>query len=137
MIPTLAGRWQTRLLLLGTAGVVLTLLFALYAAKVPGMAAWKLFVVLGIVLVFGFGWDVIYHLYQGSRWESDWPPAQALLAGNLEGIVAYLAARAWLDVPAGFFAFHYLAVWLSTYLIAQGPLRIFFPRWRYSGGRWL
>jgi hypothetical protein len=35
------------------------------------------------------------------------------------------------------FALHYWSVWLGVFLMTQGPMRIIFPRWRFSGGRWL
>jgi hypothetical protein len=137
MTPTLLGRWQTRLLLLGTLGTAITSGYALLAALLFGPAGFFLpFVVLFCAATFGLGWDVLYILLQRLRWERDWPPIFDLGTGLAEGFLLLLVALA-LGVPALFFLFHYASVWLAVFLAVHGPLRVLFPRWRYRGGQWL
>lgn len=137
MTPTLAGRWQTRLLLLGTAGLAITLLFAMWVHDLSTPVT-----VLVLVLVLGFGWDVLYQFCQRFRWDGDWPPWAQAIAGLWEGFAAFRVAMFTgvlesSDLGMMAFVVHYGAVWLTTFLIAQGPLKIFLPRWRYRGGEWL
>jgi hypothetical protein len=143
MTPTLLGRWQTRLLLLGTAGLVVTLIFG----RIFGDATTPL-ALLGYVLAIGFGWDVLYQYLQSFRWDRDWPPAFQLAAGIFEGLalwgIAQYSFRIWGGLPgvaasltAAQFVAHYATVWLVVFLGTQGPLRVIFPRWRYRGGEWL
>jgi hypothetical protein len=42
-----------------------------------------------------------------------------------------------LNVHPVFFLFHYWTVWWATFIMALGPMRIIFPRWRFRGGQWL
>lgn len=135
MTPTLFGRWQTRLLLLGTLGLLVTAVFAFALRSITP------FVLLAVVLFAGFGWDVLYQLLQKLRWDRDWPPNLQLLAGIWEmiflagltyGLRLFGAPPAWWQ-----FAWHYSAVWLVTFLASQSIMRLFFPRWRYNGGQWV
>ena len=135
MTPTLIGRWQTRILLLATIGVLIT---AIFAAMLPG----PFFVVLAYVLGFGVVWDVAYIGLQRLRWDRDWPAAFQVATGVWEGAFLYtLIATVGLpgipreSVPLGTFVAHYGLVWLLTFLWAQGPMRVVFPYWRFHGGR--
>ena len=134
MTPTLLGRWQTRLLLLSTLGLAVTSLFArLFQSITP-------FILLGLVLLLGFGWDVVYQQIQRRRWDRDWPPNLQLAAGIWEAVfVGWLLFGVGItpDSPTvGQFAVHYTAVWLTTFLTSQSIMRLIFPRWRYNGGEW-
>ncbi|HEX6387226.1 MAG TPA: hypothetical protein VF177_21375 [Anaerolineae bacterium] len=139
MTPTLFGRWQTRLLLLGTVGSVVTFLviFLLNTDNTP-------WVILVYVIGIGFFWDILYNYLQGFRWDRDWSPVHQLLAGIVEGVFVWLLAT-FVGLPgvtpgADFttiFVIHYTAVWITTFLASQGLLRIIFPRWRYRGGQWI
>jgi hypothetical protein len=147
MTPTLLGRWQTRLLLLGTVGVLITLMFgALYSNFITPLA------LLGYVIVIGFGWDILYNFLQTCRWERDWPPIFFAGAGLIEGIFIWgliKAAGLWHlfglnhmpgvapDLTAGRFIAHYSTVWLVTFLILLGPMKIILVNWRFRGGRLL
>ncbi len=138
MTPTLLGRWQTRLLLLATIGVLVTLGFGrLYDDYQTPLA------VLGYVLVFGFAWDILYNWLQTFRWDHDWPPAFQLGAGIVEAVLVWtiivLVGLPGVDPNLSFAQFiaHYAAVWVTTFLASQGLLRIIFPQWRYRGGQWL
>lgn len=137
MTPTLIGRWQTRTFLLLTAGLIVTFFFALLAAFLfEELDFLKPFAILFFVLVTGYVWDAIYIFLQRFRWDRDWPPAFQFLTALVEmvpaGILAWL-----LSVPWWFFLLHYWFTWWVIFIASQGPMRIFFPRWRFRGGRWL
>jgi hypothetical protein len=134
MTPTLFGRWQTRLLLLATVGILITIPFSepIY------------FSVLAYIAILGLFWDVVYDFLQKFRWDRDWPGVYQLLAAIWEAIFLLLIANT-IDLPllevsdleTGNFALHYSLVWLGTYIVSQTLMRIFFPRWRFRGGRFL
>jgi hypothetical protein len=139
MTMTLYGRWQTRLLLLWTAGLLLTLLFGLAYGDTGTPLALLLYVTL-----LGLGWDMLYHYLQGFRWEGDWPPLFQLIGGLAEGLLLWALVRTLpgglpgvnLALTAGQFAAHYLTVLLVTLALMLGPVKLLFPRWRYHGGQW-
>lgn len=138
MTPTLVGRWQTRALLLGTTGLLLSLGFGrLFGDLVTPL------VLLGYVLVFGFAWDALYQYLQSFRWDRDWPPVFQFAAGIVEAAFIWALVRL-IGLPGvspeltlGQFFAHYATVWFVAFVGTQGPLRLIFPRWRYRGGRWL
>jgi hypothetical protein len=138
VIPTLLGRWETRLLLFATAGALVTAIFGLIFGDFK-----TTYLVLGYVLLFGFAWDVIYQLLVGFRWDQDWPTFFQVLAGIWEGAFVWLLLKM-VHLPGlnpgptlPQFLLHYSFVWLSIFVISQGPIRIFFVGWRYRGGEWL
>ncbi len=140
MTPTLLGRWQTRLLLLATVGLLVTLPFSLGQTSSP---RWIYFAFLGYVALFGLIWDTLYNYLQKFRWDRDWPGLFQLLAGLWEGLfIGGLAKTVGLPgiSPKLFnlelFIYHYSWVWLTTYLASQSLMRILFPYWRFRGGRW-
>lgn len=143
---TLLGRWQTRFFLLAVLGLPVTLFFsALYGDWRTPPA------LLGYVLLLGFGWDVVYYFLQCLRWDHDWPPAFAFVAGGVEGATLWglMQADFWgrplgldglpgvaAEVALWQFAAHYGTVWLLTFVASLGLVQIFFPRWRFRGGQW-
>ena len=136
MTPTLMGRWQTRIATLGTLGLVVTAIFALATNNA------MFFYVLAYVVLFGLGWDIVYIALQQLRWDHDWPAAFQVANGITEGFFIYvvIASTGLPWVPQGsatpeFFTAHYGTVWLTTFVWVQGPMRAFFPRWRFFGGR--
>ncbi len=136
MTPTLFGRWQTRFFLMTVIGVPVTLFFTPFA---PGIGP---LVVLFLVMILGFGWDVFYQLIQRQRWDQDWPPVLQLTAGVVEFLFIVVLVYV-IDIMRGpdpnpiFFSAHYWAVWLTTFLASQSLMRLIFPRWRFNGGQWL
>jgi hypothetical protein len=136
MTPTLFGRWQTRTLLLLTFGVLFTLPFMLFYGLTPAL-------LLLLILVLGYGWDIVYMVIQGGRWDRDWPPAYQLFAGVWEGVfvfvLSFFLGRVFpiFAVPLPIFILQYGVIWLVTFLASQSLLRIIFPNWRYRGGQWL
>lgn len=144
MTPTLFGRWQTRLLLLATVGVLVSLPFAmgLIASNANSVYFW----ILGYVAIFGLGWDVLYNYLQQYRWDRDWPAAYQLLAGIWELVFVFCAIKLFgflpiplpkEELPLAVFLLHYSVVWLAVFVSSQSLMRIIFPRWRFRGGEWL
>jgi hypothetical protein len=143
MVPILIGRVQTRLFLLALVGSAVT---AVVVALLPAQASLSDryrsgFVILAAVAVLGIGWELLYHFLMQFRWEKDWPSLFGLLTGVPEGVLLWLLVRAGavplLDAaPAGrAFAVHFAAVWFTVWLVANGPMRVPFLRWRFRGGR--
>lgn len=141
MTPTLFGRWQTRLLLLATVGVLITLPFSVGIIG-PGASS-EFFWIVGYVALFGLLWDVLYNYLQKFRWDRDWPGAFQLLAGIWEAIFIACVVKLFglpnvpRELPINGFIFHYSLVWLGVYITSQTLMRIVFPRWRFKGGQWL
>ncbi|MBD2362641.1 hypothetical protein H6G36_15860 [Anabaena minutissima FACHB-250] len=144
MTPTLFGRWQTRLLLLSTVGVLVSLPFAM--GLIGGIPDSIYFWILGYVAIFGLGWDVLYNYLQKFRWDRDWPAAYQLLAGIWELVFVFCGVEIFdflplpepkdsIDLDA--FVLHYSVVWLSVFIASQSIMRILFPRSRFRGGQWL
>jgi hypothetical protein len=141
MTPTLFGRWQTRLLLLATVGVFVTLPFSLGIIG-PGASS-EFFWILGYVALFGLIWDILYNYLQKFRWDRDWPGAFQLLAGIWEAIFIACVVKLFglpnltPELPLNSFIIHYSLVWLSVYVASHTLMRILFHRWRFKGGQWL
>ena len=143
MVPTLAGRIQTRIYLLATVGSIVTaLLTPLLSLPGPISAAYRTtFIILASVLVVGIGWELLYHLLMQWRWEKDWPSLFGLVTGVPEGIVIWilLAVHAVPGIratpPLSAYLTDFVVVWLCVWLVSQGPMRIPFLRWRFHGGR--
>ena len=137
MTPTLIGRWQTRLLMFLIVGIPVTVLFSVPTVAVAG------FIILPIVLVcvvaVGLALDVVYDRIQQRRWDHDWPVHLQVWAGVLEFVCAGILLLPLWVITAGvallIYPFHYLAVWLLSFAILQGPIQIILPRWRFTGGR--
>ncbi|MEU4406946.1 hypothetical protein AB0F88_20700 [Streptosporangium sp. NPDC023963] len=142
MVPTLLGRIQTRLFMLATVGVVITLLIvpllpvsgSLSGRYVNGL------LVIAAVAVLGVVWELIYHFLMQFRWEKDWPTLFGLLTLVPEGLVLYFLLRSgavdFIDpVPPAAFWTHFTVVWVCIWLVTNGPMRVPFIRWRFRGGR--
>lgn len=136
MTPTLIGRWQTRICMLGTLGAIVTAIFAVTKDSEA------FFIVLGFVVLFGLAWDVLYIALQRLRWDRDWPTSFQVAAAIVEGALLFalleLVGLPGIDkgaVGIGLFTAHYGLVWFSTFLFTQGPMRVVVLRWRYNGGR--
>ena len=144
MVPTLIGRIQTRLFLLATVGVIVTLLIV---PILPGLTGplgdnyRTAFLVLASVAVLGVVWELIYHFLMQFRWEKDWPTGFGLLTLVPEGLLLFFLIRSGVievideDLPAAAFWTHFIVVWVVVWLVANGPMRIPFIRWRFRGGR--
>ncbi len=139
MTPTLLGRIQTRLLLLGTVGLVWTLIISPFlpaGGADTGEVYTATFRALLIVALVGVVvWEPLYHALQQLRWEKDWPTGIGLVTGLTEGVSTYLILATSMDVPGAAFAIHFATTWILVWATIHGPLRIVLLRWRYRGGR--
>ncbi len=136
MTPTLLGRWQTRLFLFFTVGVLLTWPFAI---TLEG----SFFPILFWIMGWGFLWDCLYTFIQKFRWDRDWPAAYQLAAGIWEALFLLaliysfgLFGTDYGDFSLFWFVIHYSTVWLGIFLASQVLMRLLFPQWRFRGGRW-
>jgi len=136
MTPTLPGRWQIRVFLLTTLGLIISLPVSLVVGNVV-----PLFVLL-YVLLFGLAWDVIYQFITSYRWDRDWPTSFQVAAGIIEGALVWglILTKKLPGIPAAppfiVFLVQYGVIWLSIFVLTQGPLRVFWLKWRYQGGQW-
>ena len=147
MTPTLSGRMQSRFVLLLIVGVPLTLVLGAVLPRPTSTTTLSdmyevFFAALVLVGVVGIVWELIYHGLQQFRWEKDWPTIFGLVTGIPEGIVVNLLLDRGFpwefgDVPISLFLPMFILVSIAIWLIANGPLQIFFPRWRYQGGRFI
>jgi len=145
MLPTLFGRIQTRFVLLAVVGGLITLLVV---PLLPGEGSvsdkyWVGFNVLVLVAVLGIGWELLYHFVMQFRWEKDWPTLFALLTLVPEGLLLWgLLRLEWVPTISGpvssvAFWIHFVLVWVAVWIVANGPMRVPFIRWRFRGGRLL
>ena len=143
MLPTLAGRIQTRVALLAViGGLVTALICPVLPVSAPLADRYQNgFAVLAAVAVLGVGWEFLYHFLMQWRWEKDWPTLFGLVTLAPEGLLLWLLLGAGVvpgitgTVTAPAFAVQFLAVWLAVWLVANGPMRVPFIRWRFRGGR--
>jgi hypothetical protein len=148
MTPTLAGRLQTRVFILVTAGALWTAVITplLPRPSVASLASAYRMTFEGLLIIgaLGIGWELVYHALQQFRWDKDWPPLFVLLALAPEALLAWLALHAlgWIpgtvrpDSPyRRMFAIDVVTTWLVVWLALQGPLRVVVIRWRHMGGR--
>ncbi|MVU82527.1 hypothetical protein GPX89_35520 [Nocardia sp. ET3-3] len=145
MTPTLHGRIQTRVLVLGVIGllvaVVVTPLLPMRGLSVGQGYRVTLTVLIAVILV-GVGWELLYHGLQQFRWDKDWPTLFGLVTIVNEGLLMWVLVRyttivlpRGLRPPALAFAVDFTLTWLSVWLFVNGPIRVLLPRWRYNGGR--
>jgi hypothetical protein len=143
MVPTIFGRIQTRLFLLALVGGALTALLT-PMLPVDGPMAQRYqatFIVLAAVGIVGIGWELLYHFVMQWRWEKDWPTLFGLLTLVPEGILVWLLVSEQMlpglpgPVPLAAFAIHFGVVWIGVWMVANGPMRVPFIRWRFRGGR--
>jgi hypothetical protein len=143
--PTIGGRIQTRIFLIAVIGSLWTLIVGPVLPGTDGLGLGQVysaaFQVLAIVLVLGLVWEVIYHAFQQFRWEKDWPIMFGFFEGIPEGILAWFVVVQ-LDfvspsVPTSTFIAHFASTWIVTWLFANGPIRVFFVRHRFIGGRFV
>ena len=142
MVPTLFGRIQTRIFSLGVIGSLWLLILSPF---LPQNASTKekydaTFLVLGMVIALGIGWEFIYHGLQQFRWEKDWPALFGLITAIPEGILVWmLLVKVMPDSlvkPNGAsYVIAFATVWLIVWIFVNGPMRVPFIHWRFRGGR--
>ena len=147
MLPTLNGRIQTRVLGLGIIGFFVALIITpvLPTGDLTLGQSYRvtMSVLLAVVLV-GVLWELLYHGLQQFRWEKDWPTLFGLITMVNEGIVIWLLLR-YTSIIVGedlrpsltAFLIQFIITWLAFWIIVNGPMRLVFHRWRFSGGRFV
>ena len=147
MLPTLNGRIQTRVLGLGIIGFFVALIITpvLPTGDLSLGQSYRvtMSVLLAVVLV-GVLWELVYHGLQQFRWEKDWPTLFGLITMVNEGLVIWLLLR-YTSIIVGedlhpsltAFLIQFTITWLAFWIIVNGPMRLVFHRWRFSGGRFM
>jgi len=143
VVPTLTGRIQTRIFLLAVVGGLITLIIVpILPGNAPlGDKYQDGFLVLLSVIVVGVLWELLYHLLMQWRWEKDWPTLFGLVEGVPEGVLIWILLSAGAipgiagSVGGAAFLIQFILVWLGVWLVANGPMRVPFIRWRFRGGR--
>lgn len=139
MTLTLFGRWQIRVLLLATVGLLLTIAIALRSG---GALAGQTLLVLLYLGVFGLVWDVVYHQLQRLRWDGDWNGVLQLGGAIWEGVFLTILIK--LGLPGidrvnfnlvGFLGF-YLLLCVLNFVVTHSLLKILSPYSRFNGGQW-
>jgi hypothetical protein len=137
------GRIQTRIFLLAVVGGLITLIIV---PVLPGSAPLgdkyrNAYLVLLSVAVLGVLWELLYHFLMQWRWEKDWPTLFGLVEGIPEGTLIWVLLAAGAipgivgSVGGAAFLIQFILVWLGVWLVANGPMRVPFIRWRFHGGR--
>ncbi len=104
---------------------------------------------LAITAIFGcLFWEPVYHFLMQFRWEKDWPAFFHLLSVFPECLTTFLLLHVAVLNPFGdigpnkeqyvpvlAYLFLFFSTWIITWLAANGPMKIFFVRWRFFGGR--
>lgn len=146
MTPILFGRWQTRVFLLATVGLIVSLPFAfgIIGPNPDGNFHPIFFWVIFWVGVLGLLWDILYNYLQQYLWDHDWPGVLQFFACIAEGIVLALLLKfvglPFIDRNAfnlEWFIVQYTAVSVIAYFLSWAVMRILFPRWRFRGGKWI
>jgi len=143
VLPTLGGRIQTRLFLLAVVGGLVTLIIGpILPISAPLHVVYRnTFVILAAVAVLGIGWECLYHFLMQWRWEKDWPTMFGLLTAIPEGVLIWVLLKQKLipgivgTVSWQAYVIDFALVWLAVWLVANGPMRVPFIRWRFHGGR--
>jgi hypothetical protein len=143
VVPTLNGRIQTRIFLLAVVGGLITLIIVPF---LPGSAPLGdkyrvVFLVLSIVAVLGVFWELLYLLLMQCRWEKDWTTLFGVVVGVPEGALIWILLSIGAipgivgKVSGAAFLIQFILVWLGVWLVANGPMRVPFIRWRFHCGR--
>ncbi|HRF09222.1 MAG TPA: hypothetical protein PL193_11350 [Xanthobacteraceae bacterium] len=156
MVPTLKGRWATRILLFLWIGVPITFLFSLFVAG-PDSARLPLiglrydilpFQILSLLLIVGLILDPVYFYIQQFRWERDWPFAFQFFFSIIEfvivlglvwwGVLDFSRPRADLHSSESYFLYtlHFAFVFIPSFIAVLGFIQIFMIRWRFKSGEW-
>ena len=140
MTFTLFGRWQIRVLLLATVGLLLTILMVVRSS--PAIAGQTLLTLIYLAL-FGLAWDFGYHQLQRLRWDGDWNGLLQFGGAVWEGLFLVTMIkviglpgidRASVDLP-GFIGF-YTSYCVLNSISTHSLLRILSPYSRFNGGQW-
>ncbi len=140
MTHTLFGRWQVRVLLLATIGLLMTIAIAIKSGGFMGGQTLLTLVYLGVL---GIVWDVGYDRLQKLRWDGDWNGLLQMSGAIWEGII-FIAIIKVIGLPGidrqgfnipGFVCFYTILTSLN-FLMANTLLRVLSPYSRFNGGQW-
>jgi hypothetical protein len=140
MTFTLFGRWQIRVLLLATVGMLLTILTLVRSGSAIAGQTFSILVYLGL---FGLVWDFAYHQLQRLRWDGDWNGLLQFAGAVWEGLFLVMVIkavglpgidRADFSIP-GFICF-YTSYCVLNSIVTHSFLRILSPYSRFNGGQW-
>jgi hypothetical protein len=141
MTPTLLGRWQMRLFLLPTAGLLATIPFTI---GLLGPRSWAYLIFLLYMGILGCISDLCAQQLQKLRWDSDWPGLLQLAGAAIEAIILAIVLQtdrlpgiSTKAVPLHWLLLQYILVSLSMFLATPSLLRVLFPHSRFRGGQWL
>lgn len=149
MIPTLKGRWQTRILLYIFIGLPVTFLYAMYLTNWRWPPAYDLsaftdpFVFITAILILGLILDIAYIQGQRFRWDDDWPFAFQFFFSIMEFFAVYVGMEYFgaLDfflpdgrIPFETAAWHFTFVFVPSFIALLAGVQIFMIRWRFRGG---
>ncbi len=138
MTPTLLGRWQQRLLVLPTIGLLVSLPLAI------SQRHWYYIIVLFYIGIGGCLWDVLYQQLQKMRWDNDWPGVLQLAGAVGEGLLLSILLK--VNMITGTKAselfgimplVHYAIISVAMFVVSQSVLPVLFPHARYRGRQWL
>jgi hypothetical protein len=140
MTPTLAGRWQTRLLLYLFVGLPVTWFYAFFVLELEDDFL-DPFVFLTALFIVGFLLDLVYNQIQRFRWDGDWPFAFFIFFGICEFLITLgLLNAGVLDpflvyrIDNGTALIHFCWVLLFMFLAVLAGVQVFYIRWRFRGG---
>jgi hypothetical protein len=162
MLPTLLGRWQTRILLFLWVGLPISAGYAVWlASRAPtngrfappwikslGPATYDIrpLQILCLLLIVGVVLDILYIALQKFRWDRDWPFAFQFLVLIAEffivlglvrfDVLPFMPARRISSGDYPYFFLHFGLVFLASFVGLLGIIQIFMIRWRYKGGEW-
>jgi hypothetical protein len=140
MTFTLFGRWQIRVLLLATVGMLLTILTLVRSGSAIASQTFSTLIYLGL---FGLVWDFAYHQLQRLRWDGDWNGLLQFAGAVWEGLFLVMVIkavglpgidRASFNIP-GFIGF-YTSYCVLNSIVTHSLLRILSPYSRFNGGQW-
>ncbi len=139
MLPTLAGRWQTRILLYLVVGLPVTLIYAIYLELDEDFL--DPFVFLTALLLVGLVADLGYQQIQRFRWDNDWPFAFFLFFSIIEFLIVLGLLNAGALDPFLVYRLdnttvliHFSWVLLFSFIGVLAGIQLFMIRWRYKGG---
>ena len=162
MLPTLLGRWQTRVFLLIFVGLPISAVYAIWLARFAPVVGrffppWirplgpvvydvRPLQVLCLLFVVGIVLDPLYIFLQKFRWDRDWPFVFQFFVSIMEffivlgliraDVLPFMPAR-WLgENDYRYFFLHFGLVFVPSFLALLGFIQIFMVRWRYKGGEW-
>jgi hypothetical protein len=161
MLPTLLGRWQTRILLFVFVGSPISAVYAVWLASLAPVTGrpqpWirslggviydvRPLQIVCLLLIVGIALDMVYIGLQKFRWERDWPFVFQFFVCIIEFFIVlglikadalpFMPAR-WLSANEyPYFFLQFGLMFVPSFVALLGFIQIFMVRWRYKGGEW-